>query len=84
MSKKNPTYNMLKPLEKNEQKSISVRVPIELHKRFEAIKAIAERNGYTYSLTDVVLQAMNEACDNVKEELRRKLGKDVFQKEFDV
>ncbi len=84
MNKKKTFTSILKPVEKNEYKSISVRVPIELHQRFESVKEIAETNGFTYSLTDVVLNAMQETCDNVKQELRDKLGKDVFQNKLDV
>jgi hypothetical protein len=82
--KKTAVTSFLKPVEQSEHKSISVRVPIELHTRFETVKTVAQKHGYTLSLTDVVLNAMDEACDAVKHELREKLGKDVFQGELDV
>lgn len=57
------TKGFLKPLDKPSPKSISVRLPAELHERFDEVKARAEKHGLTISITDIVTAAVRDACD---------------------
>lgn len=59
----------LKPFEKPSAKSISVRLPADLHERFEKLKERAEAKGLTISITEIVTEAVRTVCDYDEQKL---------------
>jgi hypothetical protein len=66
----------IKKSEGSEQtKTVSARVPESVYKSFQTAVDVAAANGYSLSITDVVIQAMKEAIKEVK----GACGEDAFQ-----
>eukprot|EP00750_Incisomonas_marina_P001777 INCI11650.1.p1 GENE.INCI11650.1~~INCI11650.1.p1 ORF type:complete len:119 (-),score=25.70 INCI11650.1:19-375(-) len=68
MSKtKSGGLTFIKKSEGSEQtKTVSARVPESVYKSFQTAVDVAANNGYSLSITDVVIQAMKEAIKEVK------------------
>jgi hypothetical protein len=69
-SKQKSILKMIKP---PATKQIQIRMPIELIKRFDELKKDANALGHTLSLSEICVQAAQEAIDIADKELAKLL-----------
>jgi len=73
---------ILKAKSMTQMKGISARIPADLHTEIEAIKTAAEAAGFSFSVTDLVTEALYKAVKQARNELasvtKPEMAPDVF------